>query len=96
VAPPHRLRGFHDLFREALREIFIQRLDDLRLRAVALDDDRQGLEARERVVERRLADAAGQRFRAYAAQPFAEWRLSRRRDGSNLLREKKSETEDRR
>src|SRR5437016_6341911 len=52
----------------------IQRLDDLRLSAVPLDDGRYGLEAVQRALERGLANAAGNRFGAGAVQPFPETR----------------------
>jgi hypothetical protein len=61
-----------------LLEVAIERLHDLGLRAVALDDDRQGLEPGERRVERRVADASGLRLGADAAQPLVERRRQRR------------------
>ena len=68
--------------REALDSVFlnvaIEREHQLRLRAVAFDHDREGLEAVQRVRDRRFADAAAQRLRAQRDEPVAE-RLRRRR-----------------
>ena len=66
-------------------EVAIERLHDLRLRAVALDDDRQRLEAGEGRIERGLADSTGLRLVADAAQPLVERRLRNRLDGRGLL-----------
>ncbi len=53
-------------------QVLIEREHQLRLASIALEDDGDRFEAVECLIERRLADAAVNRFRAHGGQPFRE------------------------
>ena len=68
-----------ELWRQPPGDVFLQREDDFRLRAIALDDDRLRLDdVGERGVDDVLTDASRQRLGAHACQPLGERRARSR------------------
>lgn len=86
-------RGPDHVGRDVLLHVVIERFDDLGLRAIALHDDRQRLETVERLVQRRLADAARPRLGADRGEPLREGRRLRRLRYGRVLREEEREAQ---
>ena len=81
----HASCGSDRRFRQASLQVLIEREHQLRLASIALEDDGDRFEAVECMIERRLADTAGNRFRSNGRQPFRKGRRRGRRRRGRLL-----------